>query len=371
MGFSSGWTKGSGNGLKVAVVGATGAVGKELIAILEQRKFPVGTLIPFASARSLGKSIELNGKPYPCQVLEPGCFAGIDIVFFDASDAVSKEWVPQAVEAGAWVVDNSATFRMDDDVLLMVPEVNGDLLEARLKNGNGQSHPRERIISGPNCSTVQLVMALKPIQDRWGLNRVIVSTYQSASGAGAAAMDELADQTQGVFNGKTVPPQAFKHQIAFNCIPQIGGFKGDGYTSEEQKIMEESRKILRMPQLKVTATAVRVPAFSCHGESVHIECERPPTGSGDWIGEVREALRAHPGVIVQDDPSQFVYPMGMAGESSIVESATGRDAVYVGRIRKDPSVDNGLNLWVVSDNLRKGAALNAVQIGEIIIKTLG
>jgi aspartate-semialdehyde dehydrogenase len=365
--------------LKVAVVGATGAVGKELISILQERKFPVGELVPFASPRSLGKPVELNGKDYPCQVLKAGCFEGIDIAFFDASDAVSKEWVPQAVEAGAWVVDNSATFRMEQDVLLLVPEVNGDLLEARLKENARGRFPRDRIIAGPNCSTVQLVMALKPIQERWGLKRVIVSTYQSASGAGAAAMDELAEQTMGVFNQKPVEPQAFKHQLAFNCIPQIGGFKGDGYTSEEQKIMEESRKLLRMPELKVTATAVRVPAFSCHGESVHIECERLPEGSSDWsknwpknwIDEVREALRAHPGIIVQDDPSRFIYPMGMAGEKSIVESATGRDAVYVGRIRKDPSLDNGLNLWVVSDNLRKGAALNAVQIGEIIIKSLG
>jgi aspartate-semialdehyde dehydrogenase len=357
-------------GLKVAVVGATGAVGKQLVSILEERKFPVGELVPFASARSLGKPVELNGKSYPCQVMKPGCFNGIDIAFFDASDAVSKEWVPQAVESGAWVVDNSGTFRMEKDVLLLVPEVNGDLLEERLKKGGDHLFARDRIIAGPNCSTVQLVMALKPIQERWGLSRVIVSTYQSASGAGAAAMDELAAQTMGVFNQKPVPPQAFKHQIAFNCIPQIGGFKGDGYTSEEQKIMEETRKLLRMPELRVTATAVRVPAFSCHGESVHIECERFPAKGSDWVGEVREALRAHPGVVVQDDPSQFVYPMGMAGETSIVESATGRDAVYVGRIRKDPSLDNGLNLWVVSDNLRKGAALNAVQIGEIIIKKL-
>ncbi|MFL5812512.1 MAG: aspartate-semialdehyde dehydrogenase [Bdellovibrionia bacterium] len=357
--------------LKVAVVGATGAVGKELISILQERSFPVGELVPFASPRSLGKPIELNGKEYPCQVLKAGCFEGIDIAFFDASDAISKEWVPQAVEAGAWVVDNSATFRMEEDVLLLVPEVNGDLLEARLQESARGRFPRDRIIAGPNCSTVQLVMALKPIQERWGLKRVVVSTYQSASGAGAAAMDELAEQTMGVFNQKPVEPQAFKHQLAFNCIPQIGGFKGDGYTSEEQKIMEESRKLLRMPQLKVTATAVRVPAFSCHGESVHIECERLPEGSSDWVQEVREALRAHPGIIVQDDPSKFIYPMGNAGEKSIVESATGRDAVYVGRIRKDPSLDNGLNLWVVSDNLRKGAALNAVQIGEIIIKSLG
>ena len=255
---------------------------------------------------------------------------------------------------------------MDDDILLLVPEVNGDLLEARLTKGASDLKVRERILTSPNCSTVQLVVALRPIQLKWGLKRIVVSTYQSASGAGAAAMDELSEQAMGVFNQKSVSPKAFKHQLAFNCIPQIGGFKGDGYTSEEQKIMEESRKLLRMPDLKVTATAIRVPTFSCHGESVHVECERTLS-----VEAVREALKAQPGVILQDDPSQFIYPMGMAGEESVVESATGRDAVYVGRVRKDPTVDNGLNLWVVSDNLRKGAALNAVQIGEIILRKLG
>lgn len=348
--------------LKIAVVGATGAVGKQLISILEQRKFPLAELVPFASERSQGKRISLSGKEYGCRVLEKGCFEGIDLAFFDASDAVSRDWVPEATAAGVWVVDNSATFRMEKDVLLAVPEVNGDLLDAHLSKSSFTA--RDRMISGPNCSTVQLVVALKPIHAKWGLKRVIVSTYQSASGAGAAAMDELSDQVAGVLNGKSVPSQAFKHQLAFNCIPQIGGFKDDGYTSEEQKIMEESRKLLRLPNLKITATAVRVPTFSCHGESVHVECEQTPS-----VEAVREALRAQPGIILQDEPSRFVYPMGMAGEQSAVESATGRDAVYVGRIRKDPSVDNGLNLWVVSDNLRKGAALNAVQIGEVIVRS--
>lgn len=341
--------------LKVAVVGATGAVGQQLLSILKERKFPVGELVPFASSRSAGKKVTFDGREYTVQAMTPGCFQGVDMAFFDASDAVSKEWVPQAAKSGAWVIDNSATFRMDKEVPLMVPEVNGDLLTT-VREGS-------RIIAGPNCSTVQLVMALKPIQREWGLKRVLVSSYQSASGAGAAAMEELAEQTRAALAKKTVIPQAFKHQLAFNCIPQIGGFKDDGYTSEEQKIMEESRKILDQPGLRVSATAVRVATFSCHGETVNVECEKSFT-----LDAIRESLRGFPGVILQDDPSQFIYPMGNAGASSAVESGTGRDAVYVGRIRKDTSVDNGLNFWVVSDNLRKGAALNAVQIGELITR---
>lgn len=351
-------------GFKVAVVGATGAVGKELLQILADRKFPVDELVPFASPRSEGKGIQFDGKAYRCQVMKPGCFKGVDIAFFDASDAISKEWVPQAAEEGAWVVDNSAAFRLEEDTLLLVPEVNGHLLEERLKNINSLT-PRQRILTGPNCSTVQMVVALKPIHDRWGLKRVVASTYQSTSGAGAAAMEELSAQTVGMFNQKPVAPQAFTHQIAFNCIPHIGGFKDDGYTSEEQKMMVESRKLLGLPDLRITATAVRVPTFSCHGESINVECERPFD-----IEEVREALRAQPGVTVQDEPKKNVYPMGVTGGNDPVEGATGRDAVYVGRLRRDASLENGLNLWVVSDNLRKGAALNAVQIGETLVKAL-
>jgi aspartate-semialdehyde dehydrogenase len=301
----------------------------------------------------------------------------VDIAFFDASDAISREWVTEAAEAGAWVIDNSAVYRMDDDIPLLVPEVNGESLAKRLANGPKGLTPRERIFAGPNCSTVQMVVALKPILDRWGIKRVVVSTYQSASGAGAAAMDELSAQALGVFSQSKVLPKAFKHQLAFNCIPQIGGFvktpsgsghtrTSEGHTSEEQKIMEESRKILGLPNLRISATAVRVPTFSCHGESVNVECERAVTAL-----EAREALRAQPGVIVQDEPAEFIYPMGMAGEASDVESATGRDAVYVGRIRQDHSVEHGLCFWVVSDNLRKGAALNAVQVGEFLLGKMG
>jgi aspartate-semialdehyde dehydrogenase len=210
-----------------------------------------------------------------------------------------------------------------------------------------------------------MVVALKPIRDQWGLKRVVVSTYQSASGAGAAAMDELAEQAAGVHAGKHVAPKAFAHQIAFNCIPHIGGFKDDDYTSEEQKMVAESRKLLEMPKLRLSATAVRVPTFSCHGESINVECERDMT-----VQDVRAALKAQPGVVLQDDPSKKTYPMGNPGKDSHVEGGTGRDAVYVGRVRKDSSVDHGLNLWVVSDNLRKGAALNAIQIGEMLVQSL-
>jgi len=354
------------NGLKVGIVGATGAVGQQLLKILESRQFPVSELKLFASARSLGKSVRWKNQSHSCLNLEKGCFLGTDLVFFDASDAVSKEWAPQAAEAGAWVVDNSATFRMERDVLLIVPEVNGVELEQRIRAKNTVGFmPRERIITGPNCSTVQMVVALKPILDRWGLKRVVVSTYQSTSGAGAAAMNELTDQTQKYLLGEEVRPQIFAHSIAFNCIPQIGGFKEEGYTSEEHKMMAEARKLLGLPSLKISATAVRVPTFSAHAESINVECERPFD-----LDEVRQALRDQPGVILQDDPKNQIYPLGKTGEGDLVEAASGRDAVYVGRVRRDLSVDHGINLWVVSDNLRKGAALNAVQIGEVLLKAL-
>jgi aspartate-semialdehyde dehydrogenase len=351
--------------MRVAVVGATGAVGQQLLSILKERRFPVSELVPFASARSEGKPLEWNGKTYRCQALKKGCFAGVDVAFFDASDAVSKEWVPEAAESGAWVIDNSATFRLEDDIPLLVPEVNGHVLKDRLARGVKNLKPRERILTGPNCSTVQMVVALKPLRDQWGLKRVVVSTYQSTSGAGAAAMQELQSQTREALEGAPKPSKAFAHQIAFNCIPHIGGFKDDGYTSEEQKMMAESRKLLELPSLRLSATAVRVPTLSCHGESINVECERPVT-----VEQARAALKAQPGVILQDDPGSKTYPMGQPGDASHVEGASGRDAVYVGRIRKDPSVDHGLNLWVVSDNLRKGAALNAIQIGEMLVPSL-
>ncbi len=352
--------------VKVAVVGATGAVGKELLKILEQRAFPLLDLVLFASSRSEGKPVLWKGETYFCQALKKGCFEGIQIAFFDASDAVSREWVPQAAETGAWVVDNSGAFRLDDDILLLVPEVNGAQLESRFQLKSPQSlTARERVITGPNCVAVPLVMALHPIRERWGIRRVVVSTYQSTSGAGASAMQELSTQSDQVLHQKPLEGKIFPHRIAFNCIPHIGGFKEDGQTSEELKIIAETRKILGMPGLKISATAVRVPTFSCHGESVNIECERPFP-----LEEVRSALRDQPGVILQDDPAKNVYPLGITSHGDTVEGATGQDAVFVGRIRRDPSVENGLNLWVVSDNLRKGAALNAVQLGEVLLKSL-
>lgn len=347
---------------KVAVVGATGAVGKQLLSILEERKFPVSELVPFASARSSGKSITYQGNSVQCRVLKPGCFAGVDIAFFDASDAVSQEWVPQAAQSGCWVIDNSASFRMDSDIPLVVPELNGSLVVEKAKRDASALGARDRILAGPNCSTVQLVMALKPLHDLFGLKRVVVSTYQSASGAGTLAVEELRSQTTGYLSGEESSPQAFQHQIAFNCIPQIGGFKHDGYTSEEQKIIQETRKILELSDLRISATAVRVPTFACHGESVNLEFLRPVD-----LEAAREALCRQPGIVLQDEPGAAVYPMGNPGRTT-VEAAAGNDPVYVGRLRIDPSLPNGLNLWVVSDNLRKGAALNAVQIGEILVR---
>ena len=355
------------SGFKIAIIGATGAVGRELLKILDERKFPIKELVAFASPRSVGKVVKFKDQSLRCKALTKGCFAGIDFAFFDASDAISKDWVPEAASSGAWVIDNSATYRMEQDIPLLVPEVNGHLLDARIQTiKQGKTlEPRERILAGPNCSTVQLVVALKPLSDQWGLKRVVVSSYQSVSGAGTAATEELSIQTMGLFNQKPAESRAFSHQIAFNCIPQIGGFKEDGNTSEEQKIILESRKILGLPNLRITATAVRVPTLSCHGESVNVECDRDVTPD-----QAREAMRAQAGLIVLDEPAKGIYPMGMTADGDAVPSATGKDPVYVGRIRKDHSVDHGLNFWVVSDNLRKGAALNAVQIGEALVKAL-
>ncbi|MGE0615002.1 MAG: aspartate-semialdehyde dehydrogenase [Bacteriovoracia bacterium] len=338
--------------MRLAIVGATGAVGQQALKILEQRKFPVTEVVAFSSPRSAGKTVRFQGRDLVCQVMKPGCFQGVQIAFFDASDEVSKEWVPRAAEDGAWVIDNSATYRMDPDVFLLVPEVNGKLLSDRL--AKGAADPKQRILAGPNCSTVQLVVALKPIHDRWGLKRVVVSSYQSVSGAGSLAIDELFEQTADHLAGRPVKPKIFAHSIAFNCIPQIGGFKEDAYTSEEQKIMAETRKILGLPGLKVTATAVRVPTVQSHAETVNVECERPFE-----LAEVRQAMEKFSGLKVVDEPARGKYPMAV--------DCANQDAVYVGRLRRDDSVPHGLNMWVVSDNLRKGAALNGIQIAEMLL----
>lgn len=338
----------------VAIVGATGAVGREVLEIFEARKFPVKALVPFASARSEGKAVNFAGRSYPCQVMKPGAFRGCDIIFFDASDAVSKEWVPEALSSGAWVIDNSATFRMDPSVPLMVPEVNGHLLEKPLDR---------KLIAGPNCTAGPMCLPLKVIHDGWGIERLIISTYQSVSGAGTVAMEELTAQTRAVLAGETFQPKAFTHRIAFNCIPHIGGFKDDGYTSEEHKTIDESRKILGIPGLRATATTVRVPTYRSHAQALNIETKRPVD-----VAEVQKALGAFPGIRLMDDPKRNVYPLNEVFPGDAVESASGRDAVYVGRVRRDASVPNGLNMWVVSDNLRKGAALNGVQIAEELLR---
>jgi aspartate-semialdehyde dehydrogenase len=339
-------------GLKVAVVGATGAVGRVMLAILEERKFPISKFVPFASEKSVGKKLVANGCEGTCQILKPGCFDGIDLAFFDASDEISKEWTPQALKSGAWVVDHSGVFRMDKDVPLLVPEINADVLEKKLKS---QSSPF--VVSGPNCSTVQLTLALKPIQKNWGLNRVIVSTYQSTSGAGWEAMEELKTHTSSFLQGKNLSPKEFVHPIEFNCIPHIGRFLDTGFTSEETKVMEETKKILAQPDLLISATAVRVPTLSCHSESVYVETRKSAP-----LASLRDEWKKQSGIQVVDDVETNSYPMPI--------HSTGKNPVFVGRLRKDPAHENSVSFWVVSDNLRKGAALNAVQIGELLLKNL-
>ncbi len=337
------------SGFTVAVVGATGAVGKEMLEALDVRKFPYAELRLFASPRSVGHELKCGGKTWKCEALAKGCFQGVDFAFFDASDEISKEWVGEARAAGACVIDNSNTYRMDPAVSLVVPEINGHLLKTGSREG--------ALFAGPNCTTAQLVMALKPLHDAFGLKRVIVSTYQAVSGAGAAAVEELHSQTGDVLAGRKAVAVKLKHPIAFNCIPQIGGFltgADEGVTSEEKKVVNETRKILGLPNLAVTCTAIRVPTASCHAESVNAEFERKPDAA-----EARRVLAKFPGVEVMDDPANGIYPMNFHG--------AGHDPVYVGRVRKDSSHEFGLQFWVVADNLRKGAALNAIQIAEALL----
>lgn len=324
----------------VAVVGATGVVGQEMIEILERRKFPLSKLVPLASARSVGKSVTCLGHTVPVQELSETSFEGVDIALFSAGGSVSAQFVPIAVASGAVAIDNTSHFRMHPDVPLIVPEVNGDLLKLSPK-----------IIANPNCSTAQLVVILDPLHQRWGIKRVVVSTYQSVSGAGKAAMDELENQARFSLQGKPYPPKKFPHPIAFNIIPQIDQFTDSGYTKEELKMINETRKILRCPDLPITATTVRVGVFVGHSESVNIEL------NADFnIDDIRSVLANAPGVDVVDDPDTHTYPTP--------RDAAGKDAVFVGRIRRDLSVPYGIDLWNAADNLRKGAALNAIQIAE-------
>ncbi|HEX6770248.1 MAG TPA: aspartate-semialdehyde dehydrogenase [Candidatus Binatia bacterium] len=330
----------------VAIVGATGAVGEQMREVLDERQFPVGELRLLASQRSVGQFLPFQSRQLPVGVLNADSFKGIDIGLFSAGGSVSAEFAPLAVAAGAVVVDNTSVFRMEPDIPLVVPEVNAKEIANYKTRG---------IIANPNCSTIQMVVALKPIHDAARIKRVVVSTYQSVSGAGRKAMEELSQQVAALFNGKEIEKAKFPHQIAFNCIPHIDVFMDGGYTKEEWKMIEETRKILGEPNLAVTATTVRVPVFCSHSESVNVETYVKLSAN-----EARRILREAPGVIVADEPENNVYPMAI--------DAAGKDATYVGRIREDKSVANGLNLWVVSDNLRKGAALNAVQIAEILIR---
>ncbi len=331
------------NSYHVAVMGATGVVGQEMISVLEERKFPIERLSLFASERSAGTTVSFSGEEIVVTELAEAVFSGIDIILGATDSALSKRFSPPAVLAGAVVIDNSSAFRMDPLVPLIVPEVNGE----QIKTHQG-------IIANPNCSTAQLVMALKPLHDAATLRRVIVTTFQSVSGTGKNAMDELMDQTRAILSFQDVKRNVYKEQIAFNCIVNWEADPNTGFTEEETKIIEETRKILNLPELAITATTIRVPVFRSHGESVNIELQKKLTPN-----EARATLSMMPGVVVFDDPARSLYPTPLI--------AAGQDDVYVGRVREDHSVPNGLHLWVVSDNLRKGAALNAIQIAEHLV----
>jgi aspartate-semialdehyde dehydrogenase len=331
-------------GFKVAVVGATGNVGREILDILAERQFPADEVVAVASRRSQGVDVSFGDKTLKCRALEHQDFSGIDICLMSAGGAVSKEWSPKIAAQGAVVIDNSSAWRYDADVPLIVPEVNADAVAGfRKKN----------IIANPNCSTAQLVVALKPLHDAATIKRVVVATYQSVSGAGKDAMDELDRQTKAIYSLAELETKKFPKRIAFNIIPHIDVFQDDGYTREEWKMVVETKKILD-PKIKLTATCVRVPVFISHSEAVNIEFEKPITAD-----EARTLLGRAPGCIVIDrrEPGGYVTPYEAAGE----------DATYISRIREDATVENGLAMWVVSDNLRKGAALNAVQIAEVLI----
>src|SRR5579863_665466 len=332
------------SGYKVAVAGATGNVGREMLAILAERRFPASEVIALASSRSIGQDVSFGDRTLKCKALEHFDFSGIDICLMSAGGAVSKEWSPRIGAQGCLVIDNSSTWRMDPDVPLVVPEVNAEA---------AKGFSKKYIVANPNCSTAQLVVALKPLHDRARIKRVVVSTYQSVSGAGKDGMDELFNQTRAVFVTDAVESKKFTKRIAFNVIPHIDVFMDDGSTKEEWKMVAETKKILD-PKIKLTATCVRVPVFIGHSEAVNVEFETPLSAD-----EARKILERAPGVLVIDrrENGGYVTPHEAAGE----------DATYISRLRDDPTVDNAINFWCVSDNLRKGAALNAVQIAEVII----
>ena len=328
----------------IAVVGATGAVGGVMLKLLEERNFPVADIRALASGRSAGQTVPFRGEEIEVQELTTESFEGVQIALFSAGGARSKEFAPAAVAAGAVVIDNSSAFRQEPNVPLVVPEVNPE---------DVMWH--EGIIANPNCSTIQMVVALKPIYDAVGIERIIVTTLQSVSGTGNKAIEELFSQAEAVLEAGDVEVNVYPHQIAFNVLPHIEHFHDNGYTNEEVKMINETRKIFGDPGIRVTATCVRVPVFSAHSEAVNIQTTRPVS-----VEEVRRLLLAAPGVTLVDDPSANEYPMPLVAE--------GTDDVYVGRIRADDSAENSLNLWVVSDNLRKGAATNAIQIAELLAR---
>lgn len=329
----------------VAVAGATGAVGNEMVKVLEERNFPVENLTLLASSRSVGKTMSFHGKNVTVQELKEDSFKGIDIGLFSPGGSVSLKFAPIAAASGCVVIDNTSAFRMDPDVPLVVPEVNEHAIAGYKKKG---------IISNPNCSTIQMVVALKPLHDVAKIKRVVVSTYQAVSGTGQKAIKELEAQVLAIYNQKTIEKKVYPHQIAFNVLPHIDSFLDTGYTKEEMKMVNETKKIMEDDSIAVTATTVRVPVFYGHSESVNIEFEREMTPD-----MARKLLRKAPGVKLVDDPSKNKYPLAL--------DAAGKDDTFVGRIRVDDTVKYGLNMWVVSDNIRKGAALNAVQIAESLI----
>jgi aspartate-semialdehyde dehydrogenase len=330
--------------VRVAVVGATGAVGSTMLGVMRERGFPVDEVVPFASERSAGRTIDWGEHDLTVRALADDAIPGFDIALFSAGSGISEEWAPRFADRGAVVVDNSSFWRMNEDVPLVVSEVNPEALD---------SH--RGIVANPNCSTMQMVVALKPILDAVGIDRIVVSTYQSVSGTGQRAVEELHDQTKAVIEAEELqPPQVYPHQIAFNVVPQVENFAdGDDYTTEERKMMRETRKILGEAELAVSATCVRVPVYTGHSESINVQTRDDLSPE-----DCRELLGSAPGVVVVDDPADGIYPLAI--------DAAGRDDVLVGRIRRDPSHERCLNMWVVGDNLRKGAATNAVQVAELL-----
>lgn len=330
----------------VAVVGATGAVGETMLEILHQRNFPVGKVYPLASERSAGSTVQFGNKTLVVENLAEFDFSKVQIGLFSPGASVSAEYAPKAAAAGCVVVDNTSQFRYDDDIPLVVPEVNPDAVAAYTNRG---------IIANPNCSTIQMMVALKPIYDAVGITRLNVCTYQAVSGSGKPAMDELAKQTADLLNGRTVEASVYPKQIAFNVLPHIDNFMDNGYTKEEMKMVWETRKIMEDENILVNPTAVRVPVFFGHSEAIHIETRDKITAE-----QATDLLKQSPGIVVLDDRNDGGYP-------TAVTEASGTDPVYIGRIREDISHDKGLNLWVVADNVRKGAALNSVQIAEVLV----